>query len=85
MSKKIRKKGGDDLPLSREHQELKSLWEITQSLYQYLNVDDLIRHIVRQITDVMRAEAVSVILYDEGKDELVFCWSSDIPERLDKH
>jgi nitrate/nitrite-specific signal transduction histidine kinase len=76
MSKKTMKRGGDNPPLSREHQELKSLWEISQSLYQYLNVDDLIRHIVRQITDVMRAEAVSVILYDEGKDELVFCWSS---------
>ncbi|MCG6916525.1 MAG: sigma 54-interacting transcriptional regulator [Deltaproteobacteria bacterium] len=84
MGKKIRKRGGDELPRSREHQELESLWEITQSLYQYLNVDDLIRHIVRQITEVMRAEAASVILYDEGKDELVFCWSSDIPERLDK-
>jgi signal transduction protein with GAF and PtsI domain len=84
MSKEIRKKGAADLSLSREHQELKSLWDITQSLYQYLNVDDLIRHIVGQITDVMGAEAVSVILYDEGKDELVFCWSSDIPERLDK-
>ena len=69
---------------SREHQELKYLWDISQSLYQYLNVDDLILHIIKQITNVMYAEAVSVILYDEGKDELVFCWSSDIPERLDK-
>ena len=84
MSKKIIKKGGGNPSLSREHQELKSLWDITQSLYQYLNVDDLIRHIVRQITEVMGAEAVSVILYDQGKDELVFCWSSDTPERLDK-
>jgi Nif-specific regulatory protein len=69
---------------SREHQELKYLWDISQSLYQYLNVDDLILHIIKQITTVMHAEAVSVILHDEGKDELVFCWSSDIPERLDK-
>jgi Nif-specific regulatory protein len=84
MSKKGKKQRGDDLEFSREHQELKYLWDISQSLYQYLNVDDLILHIIKQITNVMYAEAASVILHDEGKDELVFCWSSDIPERLDK-
>ena len=84
MSKKGKKQRGDDLEFSREHQELKYLWDISQSLYQYLNVDDLILHIIKQITNVMYAEAASVILLDEGKDELVFCWSSDIPERLDK-
>ena len=84
MSKKGKKQRGDDLEFSRENQELKYLWDISQSLYQYLNVDDLILHIIKQITNVMYAEATSVILHDEGKDELVFCWSSDIPERLDK-
>ena len=84
MSKKGKKQRGDDLGFSREHQELKYLWDISQSLYQYLNVDDLILHIIKQITNVMYAEATSVILHDAGKDELVFCWSSDIPERLDK-
>ena len=84
MSKKVKRLGGDDLELSREHLELKYLWGISQSLYQYLNVDDLILHIIKQITNVMYVEAASVILHDEGKDELVFCWSSDIPERLDR-
>ena len=84
MSKKVKKKRGDDMEHSREHQELKYLWDISQSLYQYLNVDDLILHIIKQITNVMYAEAASVILHDEGKDELVFCWSSDIPARLDR-
>ncbi|NIQ89925.1 MAG: hypothetical protein GWN86_27285, partial [Desulfobacterales bacterium] len=84
MSKKVKKKRGDDMEHSREHQELKYLWDISQSLYQYLNVDDLLLHIIKQITTVMYAEATSVILHDEEKDELVFCWSSDIPERLDK-
>jgi nitrate/nitrite-specific signal transduction histidine kinase len=76
MSKKGKKQRGDDLEFTREHQELKYLWEISQSLYQYLNVDDLILHIIRQITKVMYAEAASVILHDEGKGELVFCWQS---------
>jgi len=84
MNQRNMKHDGHHASLSREHQELKSLWDITQSLHQYLNVDDLIRHIVRQITEVMGAEASSVILYDAGNDELVFCWSTDIPERLDK-
>ena len=84
MSKQGKKQRGDDMGHSREHQELKYLWDISQSLYQYLNVDDLLLHIIKQITTVMYAEATSVILHDEEKDELVFCWSSDIPERLDK-
>ena len=73
MSKKGKKKRGDDTEHSREHQELKYLWGISQSLYQYLNVDDLILHIIKKITEVMYAEATSVILHDEGKDQLVFC------------
>ncbi|MBW1982385.1 MAG: sigma 54-interacting transcriptional regulator [Deltaproteobacteria bacterium] len=68
----------------REHEELQSLWKISQSLYQYLNVNDLILHIIKQITEVMNAETASVILYDDQRDELVFRWSSDIPERADK-
>jgi transcriptional regulator with GAF, ATPase, and Fis domain len=84
MGTKHRNLQKNDLDLSREHEELRFLWDISQSLYQYLNVDDLILHIIRQITEVMHAEAASVILYDEGNNELVFCWSSDPPERLDK-
>ena len=84
MSSQEKNRPEADLDPSSGDQRLRSLWEITQSLYQYLNIDDLVLYIIKQITDVMQAEAVSVILYDEGKNELVFCWSSDIPERLNK-
>ena len=72
------------MAVSSEHQKLKSLWDITQSLYQFLKVDDLIDHIIKRITQVMCAEAASVILYDETENKLVFCWSSDTPERTAK-
>lgn len=69
---------------SRAYLELKYLFDISQSLHHYLSIEDLIPHIIGQVTEVMSAEAVSVILHDEAEDELVFCWSSDTPERKDK-
>ncbi len=72
------------LELSHGNQLLRSLWEISQSLYQYLNIDDLISNIIKRITGAMRVEAVSVILLDEGTDELVFCSSSDMSDHADK-
>ena len=69
---------------SRAYLELKYLFDISQSLHHYLSIEDLIPHIIGQVTEVMSAEAVSVILHDEAEDELVFCWSSDTPERQDK-
>ena len=37
---------------------LNLLLEVSQSLYQYLNIDDLILHIIRLIRELMDAEAV---------------------------
>jgi Nif-specific regulatory protein len=61
--------------------QLDSLWEISQSLLQHLNIDDLIRDIIERITLLMQVEAMSIALYDDRKKEFVFRWSSDIPER----
>ena len=84
MTKKRRRKTGDSEELIRETQELASLWDVTQSLYQYLKIDDLILHIIKKIKEVMPLEAVSVLLHDEKKNEFAFSWSSDTPERKDK-
>ena len=84
MTKKRQQGIGDAPGLIRETQELASLWDITQSLYQYLRIDDLILHIIERIKQVMHGEAVSVLLHDDKKDEFAFCWSSDTPERKDK-
>ena len=84
MIKNGNQKNGDSPGLTRETRELASLWDISQSLHQYLNIDDLILHIMKRIREVMPVEAVSVILHDEGTNEFVFSWSSDIPERREK-
>jgi nitrate/nitrite-specific signal transduction histidine kinase len=61
---------------------MKTLWHISQSLYQYIEIDDLILHIIKQMKEVMEAEGVSVILHDEEKDEFVFCWAESDPDGL---
>ena len=84
MRKSGKQRNGDGKGHHRDYLKLKSLWDISQSLHQYLNVDELILHIIDRISKVMRVEAVSVIIHDEEKDELVFCWSSDSAERREK-
>ena len=61
---------------------IKTLWDISQSLYQHLNIDDLILHIIKKMKEVMSAEGVSVILHDDSKDEFVFCWADSDPDGL---
>ena len=65
---------------SYENERLGVLLNVAQSLYQFINIDDLIPHIIGLIRELMDAEAVSVILHDEKKDEFVFRWVED--ERL---
>ena len=84
MAKNGQQRVEDSTRLIRETKELASLWDITQSLYQHLNIDDLILHVIKKIKEVMQVEAVSVLLHDEEKNEFAFCWSSDTPERQDK-
>jgi transcriptional regulator with GAF, ATPase, and Fis domain len=67
-----------------ESQKLATLLEISQSLHQYLNIDDLISHISERISDLMPVAAISVILHDEAKNEFVFCWSSDLAKSAEK-
>ena len=67
---------------SYEKKMLRILLDISQSLYQYLNIDDVILHIIRMIKDLMKAEAVSVILHDEKEDEFLFRWAEDERSRV---
>jgi hypothetical protein len=63
---------------------MKTLWDISQSLYRYLDIDDLIFHIIKQMKEVMEAEGVSVILHDGPRNEFVFCWAESDPNGLMK-
>jgi transcriptional regulator with GAF, ATPase, and Fis domain len=81
MTRKRKAKKQSDSRVSSKAGVMKTLWDISQSLYQYLNIDDLILHIIKRMKEVMEAEGVSVILHD-GKKEFVFCWAKSYPNGL---
>jgi Nif-specific regulatory protein len=60
----------------------RTLWEIAQSLHQHLNIDQLILHIITKIKEEMSSEGVSVILYDEIEDRLIFSWAESDADGL---
>ena len=82
MTKKKKARKESDIPLGSKPAVMRTLWDISQSLYQYLNIGDLILHIIKQMKEVMRAEGVSVILHDGPRSELVFCWAENDPNGL---
>ena len=82
MGEKGRRKSQKEDSFDQGTDMILTLWEISQSLYQHLSIDDLILHIIRQMKEVMDAEGVSVILHDEIRDEFVFCWAESDPNGL---
>ena len=82
MARSKKEKKENNSFLSHETNVMKTLWHISQSLYQYIEIDDLILHIIKQMKEVMEAEGVSVILHDEEKNEFVFCWAESDPDGL---
>ena len=78
MTRKRKAKKQSDSRVSSKAGMMKTLWDISQSLYQYLNIDDLILHIIKRMKEVMEAEGVSVILHD-GKKNLFFVGLRVIP------
>lgn len=81
MRKAPKNQTGDKLEVVRQNEQLKTLLDISHSLRQHLNVDDLILHIIKRITEVMEAETASVILHDERRNGLLVRWTSDTPGR----
>ena len=59
---------------------LNVLLTVSQSLYQHMDIDNLIVHIVNLTKELLNAEAVSVILHDGYANEFIFRWLKD--ERL---
>lgn len=75
------KQKNQDSPIfSRESDELKTLLDISRSLHEYRQLDDLITYIISRVMEVMLVEVVSVILHDEEKNEFVFRWSTQTPQ-----
>ena len=69
---------------ARKTDELRTLLEISHSLHEYRNLNDLINYIIRRITGLMLGEVSSVILHDEEENEFICRWSSDLHESTGK-
>ena len=82
MVEERKKRNERHITITSKPETMKTLWDISQSLYQYLNIDDLILHIIKRMKEAMGVEAVSVMLHDEAKDEFVFCWAENDPVEM---
>ena len=50
----------------KESAKLKILWEVSQSLYQYMNIDDLILHIINLVQELIDVEGDRVLVSFRG-------------------
>jgi signal transduction histidine kinase len=72
-------------------EQLARLIEVSVTLNSTLNLDELLRFIIRTATEIIDCESVSILLYDEKRERLVFAaatgsdpkWLSETPVPLD--
>ncbi len=53
-------------------EELKILFEISQSLHKYIHIEELLPYIISTAKELLNADTVAILLYDPSKDELFF-------------
>lgn len=63
--------------LQDSERRYRTLWSIGKSLHKYINMDDLTLHIMNKIKESMKAEVVSIMLYNDGFDEWLFYRADD--------
>jgi nitrate/nitrite-specific signal transduction histidine kinase len=63
------------IDVARRLRELETLYESLQALTSTLEVGDVVRTVLDAIKRVTSAEALSLMLYDKERDELVFAAS----------
>ena len=51
---------------------LESIRHLSETLFQYSNVEDMVRQVLRTALDVIGADAGSILLVDEKTKQLVF-------------
>jgi transcriptional regulator with GAF, ATPase, and Fis domain len=71
--------------LQESEKRYRALWHISKSLYQHMNMDDLILTIITRTSEAINAEALSIFLHDEKTDELVFHQADDQSGVITKH
>ena len=73
-------------------EQMARLIEVSVTLNSTLNLDELLRFIIRTATEIINCESVSILLYDEKHGRLVFTAATgsdpkqlaEIPVSLDK-
>ncbi len=64
-------------------EQLARLIEVSVTLNSTLNLDELLRFIIRTATEIIDCESVSILLYDEKRERLVFAAATGSdPKRL---
>jgi GAF domain-containing protein len=53
-------------------EQLARLIEVSVTLNSTLNLDDLLQFIIGTAADIIDCESVSILLYDEKREQLVF-------------
>lgn len=77
MRRSGRQAGSSSESASLDERELRSLLELSQSMYHQLNFDEMVSYVVKRVRDLVDSQAVSVLLHDEAEDMLVFSWIQD--------
>src|SRR5659263_142015 len=64
-------------------EQLARLIEVSVTLNSTLNLDELLRFIIQTATEIIDCESVSILLYDEKRERLVFAAATGSdPKRL---
>ncbi len=64
-------------------EQMARLIEVSVTLNSTLNLDDLLRFIIRTATEILDCKSVSILLYDETRDKLIFAAATGSdPKRL---
>jgi len=70
--------------LRASERRYRALWHIGKSLHQYVNMDDLISHIIQETREAMNALSVSVSMHDNETDEWIICRQNDVSGPISK-
>lgn len=64
-------------------EELRTLLDITQSLHQSMDINELLAYIISRSKELMDTETVAILLHDPTKDELFFRCTEGNPKESD--
>ena len=70
--------------LRASERRYRALWHIGKSLHQYVNMDDLISHVIQETREAMNAVSVSVLMHDHETDEWIICRQDDVSGLINK-